>query len=310
MGESKISWALFNRWKWPLFHFSLSELEKNYRSALVLLGITAVMYAVVGIFYDVVSMKLMGKITAKPVQERILPAASFRKEPADYYAVIPQRNLFGSTDKIVTDKKQEAAQPEATPDLSLMIAVKGTIAGTGKDGFAVIEEKGTNKQLLYKVGSFVAGAKLIRISRSAVTFQIGDKEKILKMMETQEGPLLPPSPIQQPARSSARSEPMIINRNDVSASLRDIGTLMSQAQVRPYYTGGAPDGFMITNIRPGSLYEKIGLTEGDVIQGTDDRKLLTADDWTSLYNSMKSGSSLNLRIKRRGAEETLHYVFR
>jgi len=303
-----MSLELLNRFKLPVFNFSTSEVEKICRSALILFAITAVMYALVGIFYDVVNIKLMGKSIVKPAQERTMLAASFPKQPADYYALIPQRNLFGSTDKAAADKKPEAAKPAGTLDLSTLLVVKGTVAGTGKDGFAVIEEKAKNKQSLYKVGNVVAGAKLIKITRNAVTFQIDNKEKVLMMMETQVAPLLPPRPVQQTAPS--RSEPTVINRNDVDASLKDMGALMSQAQIRPYYTAGAPDGFMITNIRPGSLYEKVGLTEGDVIQGAGDRRLLTADDWTFLYNSMKAGSSLTLRIKRGGAEENLSYVFR
>ncbi|HLE17580.1 MAG TPA: type II secretion system protein N [Syntrophales bacterium] len=303
-----MSLELLNRFKLPVFNFSVSEVEKICRSALILFAITVVMYALVGIFYDVVSIKLMGKSFSKPAQERTMPAASFQKQPADSYAVIPQRNLFGSTDKAAADKKLEAARPEGTPDLSTLLVVKGTVAGTGKDGFAVIEEKAKNKQSLYKVGNVVAGAKLIKITRNAVTFQIDNKERVLMMMETQVAPLLPPRPVQQTAPS--RSEPTVINRNDVDASLKDMGALMSQAQIRPYYTAGAPDGFMITNIRPGSLYEKVGLTEGDIIQGAGDRRLLTTDDWTFLYNSMKTGASLTLRIKRGEAEENLSYVFR
>ena len=303
-----MSLELLNRFKLPVFNFSTSEVEKICRSALIPFAITAVMYALVGIFYDVVSIKLMGKSFAKPAQERTMPAASFQKQPADSYAVIPQRNLFGSTDKAAADKKPEAAKPAGTLDLSTLLVVKGTVAGTGKDGFAVIEEKAKNKQSLYKVGNVVAGAKLIKITRNAVTFQIDNKEKVLMMMETQVVPLLPPRPVQQTAPS--RSEPMVVNRNDVDASLKDMGAMMSQAQIRPYYTAGAPDGFMITNIRPGSFYEKVGLTEGDVIQGAGDRRLLTAEDWTFLYNSMKASSSLTLRIKRGGAEENLSYVFR
>jgi len=303
-----MSLELLNRFKLPVFNFSTSEVEKICRSALILFAITAVMYALVGIFYDVVNIKLMGKSIVKPAQERTMLAASFPKQPADYYALIPQRNLFGSTDKAAADKKPETAKPEGTLDISTLLVVKGTVAGTGKDGFAVIEEKAKNKQSLYKVGNVVAGAKLIKITRNAVTFQIDNKERVLMMMETQVAPLLPPRPVQQTAPS--RSEPTVINRNDVDASLKDMGALMSQAQIRPYYTAGAPDGFMITNIRPGSLYEKVGLTEGDVIQGAGDRRLLTADDWTFLYNSMKTGSSLTLKIKRGGAEENLNYVFR
>jgi len=67
---------------------------------------------------------------------------------------------------------------------------------------------------------------------------------------------------------------------------------------------------MVTNIKPGSIYEKMGLSEGDIIQGADDRRLITADDMMAFYNSIKSGSSFTLRIKRGGQQENLQYVFR
>ena len=134
----------------------------------------------------------------------------------------------------------------------------------------------------------------------------------LKIAQTNESPLLAPRPALPPAiaPSTARSGAVVISRDDVTASLRDMGTMLSQAQIRPYYSEGVPDGFMISGIKPGSIYEKVGLIEGDIVQGADDRRLTTADDLTALYNSMKSGSSLTLKIKRRGQQESLHFVFR
>jgi type II secretion system protein C len=194
------------------------------------------------------------------------------------------------------------------PDLATLLEVKGTVAGTGKDGFAVIEEKGKNKQLLYKVGNVVAGAKVVKITRNAVTFLAGDRERVLKMVNANQAPLLPPRPSGPPAVSPRGAGPMIVSRSEVDASLKDLGTMLSQAQLRPNYTDGVPDGFMITNIKPGSIYEKIGLTNGDIVQGTNDRPLVTADDMTALYNSMKAGTSLTLKIKRGSQQQNLQYV--
>jgi general secretion pathway protein C len=296
--------------KFPAYIFSSSEIEKRYRSFFILLAITAITYALVGIFYDIISIQILRIGSTRPVADIAVPIAVSTKQPADYYFVIPQRNLFGSTEKAVTEKKTDAATPSEGPDISLVLEVKGTMAGTGKDGFAIIEEKGKNKQTLYKVGSVVAGAKIINIARNAVTFLVSGKQRVLKMAETQEGRLLPPRPAAQPEGARSSSGPTTISRDEVSASLKDMGTMLSQAQLRPYYSEGAPDGFIITNIRPGSLYDKIGLTDGDIIQGADDRRLLTADDITALYNSLKAGSSFTLKIKRRGQQENLQYVFR
>ena len=307
---SKLPLELAARFGWPDFNFSPADLEKKYRHLLILVAITAITYGLVGLGYDVLSLTLVKTKKARPAVAEALPAGAYVKEPADVFAIVAQRNLFGSTDKAVATKTTEAAAPVAGPDLSTLLEIRGTIAGTGKDGFAVIEEKGTNKQVLYKVGSVVAGAKVTLITRNTVTFMIGNQEKVLKMAEAKTGPLLPARPAVPGPAVVPGGSPMVISRSEIEAQLRDMGTMLSQAQIRPYYSEGVPDGFIITNIRPGSIYEKIGLTEGDVVQAANDRKLATADDVTAFYNTMKAGSSLTLKIKRGGREQNLQYLFR
>lgn len=288
--------------------FSFAEFEKRYHHLFILPAITVIAYALVGLGYDGLSLMLLKGQTVRPAAEEAAPLSAFSKEPAEVYAVIPQRNLFGSTDKAASEKQTETAAPVEGPDIATVLAIRGIVAGTGKDGFVVIEEQGKNKQMLYKVGNVVAGARLIRIDRRAVTFLVGDRKQILKMAGASEDTLLTARPVLPPA-ATGRSGPMVVNRSEVDASLKDMGTLLSQAQIRPFYTDGAPDGFMIANIKPGSVYERLGLVNGDIIQAADNRKLITADDVTGLYNTMKSASSFTLSIKRGGQQQNLPYVF-
>ncbi len=88
-----------------------------------------------------------------------------------------------------------------------------------------------------------------------------------------------------------------------------MGSLLRQAQVRPYFNAGVPDGFLISNIRPGSLYQRMGIIDGDIIQEVNNRPIQTADDMMGLLNTLKSGSGMSLTIKRRGKQETLNYQF-
>ncbi len=88
-----------------------------------------------------------------------------------------------------------------------------------------------------------------------------------------------------------------------------MGTLLRQAQIRPYFEGGVPEGFIISNIRPGSLYQKLGAVDGDIIQEVNGRKIRTADDVMGLLNTIKAGTNMSMTIKRRGSQETLNYHF-
>ena len=86
--------------------------------------------------------------------------------------------------------------------------------------------------------------------------------------------------------------------------------MLRQAQVRPYFNAGVPDGFMVSNIQAGSLYQKMGIIDGDIVQGVNSRPIRTADDMMELFNAIKSSPGMALSIKRRGNPETLNYQFR
>jgi general secretion pathway protein C len=291
-------------------HVSLSDFRGIVsRRTVILVVMAVILYQATGIFYKVLTLQLVRMrpmpATAGTTQTAAIPV----REPADSYRIISERNLFGTTTKAVTEK-QTAAAP-AAPDVALLIDLKGTVAGGPKYGFAVIEEKATRKQRLVKAGDLVAGARVIRIKRNAIDLLANDQERTLKMVETKEGPIVPslPGVPAPPVPAVAPRGATVMNRSEVDAGLQDMGSLLRQAQVRPYFEGGVPDGFLISNIRPGSLYQKMGVVDGDIIQEVNDRKIRPADDVMGLLNTIKAGSSMSMTIKRRGSQETLNYVF-
>jgi general secretion pathway protein C len=290
------------------FHFSLSDLRGLVSRRTVILAVTAVfIYQAVGIFYKAVTLQLIRMRPASVAEVKTPAAAVALRESADAYRVIPERNLFRTTTVTVADK-QGGTVPQQ--DIELLFDIKGTVAGEGKFGFAIIEEKGTRKQRLVKTGDVVAGAKVIRIKRNAVDVLVEDRERTLKIVETKEAPFLPP---QQGGMASTGPPPppgsIVLNRSEIQEAMEDMGNMLSQAQIRPYFNAGVPDGFIVTSIRSGSLYQRMGIATGDIIQEVNNRKIQTADDVMGLLNTIKSGASLSLGIKRRGKSETMNYQF-
>jgi general secretion pathway protein C len=288
------------------FHFSLSDFRGLASRRTVILVLMAVfLYQGVGIFYKVLTLQIIRMKPALSAEVKAPAAAAAVREPADAYRVIPERNLFGTTTKTIADKQAGPVQQ----DIALLIDLKGTVAGEMKYGFAIIEERGTRNQRLVKTGDVIAGAKVVRIRRNAVDLLVEDQERTLKMAETNEAPILPP-PAARAAALPVPAGSLVLNRSEVGAKLQDMGSMLRQAQVRPYFNAGVPDGFMVSSIQAGSLYQKMGIIDGDIIQGVNNRKIQTADDMMELYNVIKSGSGMALSIKRRGSQETLNYQFR
>lgn len=289
------------------FHFSLSDFRGLVSRRTVILVLMAVfLYQGVGIFYKVLMIQLI-RMKPVPVAEVKAPAAAVAiRDPLDAYRVIPERNLFGTTTKTVADKTAVPVQQ----DIALLIDLKGTVAGETIYGFAIIEEKGTRRQLLLKVGEVVAGAKVIRIKRNSVDLLVEDKERTLTIAETKEAPILPPQAQAAVVAAPVTGGAVVLNRSEIMAGLQDMGAMIRQAQVRPYFNAGVPDGFLISNIQAGSLYQKMGIVDGDIIQGVNNRPIRTADDMVDLYKVLTSSSGVALGIKRRGKPEVMNYQFR
>jgi len=293
-----MDWARF-------FHWSLSDFRGLVSRRTVILTLMAViLYQVTGIFYKALTLQLIRMRPPPAATEKAQTVAAPIREPADAYRIIPERNLFGTTTKAVAEK-QVAAVPQQ--DIALLIDLKGTVAGGAKYGFAIIEEKRTRKQRLVKVGDVVTGAKVVRIRRNAIDLLVNDQESTLEMLEMKKEPI--PAPSKAAAAPAVSSGTTVVSRSVMQEAMADMGSLLSQAQIRPYFNAGVPDGFIVSSVRPGSFYQKMGIANGDIIQEVNNRKIRTIDDVMGLLNTIKSGSSLSLGIKRREKSEMLNYQF-
>jgi general secretion pathway protein C len=294
------------------FRFSLSDFQGFFSRRTIILTLMAVLlYQTSGVFYQALTLQLL-RMTPPPALEIRAPAtAAALREPLDAYNAIPERNIFGTTAETIEEKqaKNKPAQPQQ--DIALLFDLRGTVAGDAKHGFAVIEEKSAHKQRLVKIGDVISGARVIRIKRNALDVLVNDQERTLKMADKTEAPVLPGAEAKAlPALPVAPGGGTVINRSEISAALADMGSLLRQAQVRPYFKGGVADGFMITNIQPGSMYQRMGIVNGDILQGIDGNRIQTADDMISFLNTLKGASGAVLSLQRGGKPQTLNYQFR
>ncbi len=66
---------------------------------------------------------------------------------------------------------------------------------------------------------------------------------------------------------------------------------------------------MVTGIQPGSLYQRMGMADGDVIQGSTSGTSGPPRTWSALQR-LRNAATMSLTIRRSGGQETLNYLFR
>jgi len=277
------------------------------RPLLILLAITILSYETIDLFYKIISFPLT-KQTAASKTNISLPVIkdNFPPDQLQNYEIITGRNLFFSTLKAVSDKQSEGGLLNSDQKIT-DFDLKGTVACNSSFGFIFIEERDTHKQKLYRLGDNIGSAKLIKITRNTATLRSGGRETTLKIKATIEGSLLPNSPDAGMNRATPRS--MTLSKKTVNENLTDLKSIMSQAVVRPYLNKGVQEGLIVSNIVPNSLYEKMGLQNGDIIVDVNDKPIQRADNLLQTVNLMQSGGSITVNVKRNGKIETINYSF-
>jgi general secretion pathway protein C len=89
--------------------------------------------------------------------------------------------------------------------------------------------------------------------------------------------------------------------------MSDLNALMTQVRVRPYFRQGKPEGLIVSQIQPDSIFSKMGFMNGDIIASVNGKQMSTPEEAFQLYNSLQSGAAVSIEITRRGQKKMLTY---
>lgn len=294
---------------------NLFRMPKQYQIVFNLLVLTTAIYLGVDIFYRVVRLQLWKIDTREITLPHDNEARQEESKSSNTYQAIIDRNIFASKEQ--PDQEVSADQIKNLEPTSLKIRLLGTIAGDQQSARAIIEEPKQKTQNLYKTGDSIEGAVIKKILRGKVVLRVDGQDKILSMEEAtasskqETRPTIKASPGGRRLGNTATAQSTLtLNRRDIQETLANINDILSQVQVRPYMDSGDSEGLIISNISPGSLIEKMGLTDGDIVQAVNNKQIKSPDDVIALYQSLKFGTRINLQVLRDGQQKVLNYNIR
>ena len=95
---------------------------------------------------------------------------------------------------------------------------------------------------------------------------------------------------------------------EVEKAFENFTGVVNQARVVPYMVDGEPQGFQIRKIVPGSIYQRLGLRNSDIIKSVNGQSLTTADQALRLFAVFKNEQEITLEIQRGSKPFTLNYI--
>ena len=227
-----------------------------------------------------------------------------RRELSDYSTIL-ERGLFG-------EGKGPSSSPGSPAVESSTYRLIGTIEGASFAG-AVLED--ASGQAFYRMNEKLPdGSQIVKVQRDRIVLrradgntteiQIVDDTKIVNVSR-------PVVPVVSGGGVRKLSEgKWMVDQREVTASTENVNQLLTQARALPYVEQGKTIGFRISEIMPGSLYEKIGLQNGDVIQKINSQDVDDPAKFFQMYQSLKEERNISIDLMRGGQRQTLNYEIR
>ncbi len=299
-------------------------MPKQIHILLNLLALFVITYIVVDTFYRVIGIELHQMGGPKVVALKEVEMRGKKSLAVPVYTKIVERNIFGATEKVEAVPVEEVGPIETLEETSLQLSLQGTIAGDSASARAIILDQRKRSQDIYRVGDSVQEAQIRQILRGKVILRHGDKDEILIMVEGKDKPQpaakvnsrrRPGRQTRRPAQTAPLAESsgeieevtIPIAKDVLQNSMNDLNDLMTQVRVRPYFRRGKPEGLIVSQIKSGSVFAKLGLMNGDIIASVNGKQMSSPEEAFQFYNSLKSGKAVSIEITRRGKKKMFTY---
>jgi len=245
-------------------------------------------------------------------------------KPATHYALIHQRDIFNSAKPAA---EVSEAEPEPVKITDLRLKLWGVALRGGDNSYCIIEEEKLRQQGVYKVGAEVPGGAVVKsVEWDQVILTVGGNDEILKLEDGMTGgPRMAPAAFNPAVGLGAGSAPpsapvqgvevisdteYVVDRKEVDNALENMSQLFTQIRAVPHFEGGEATGFRLFAIRRGSLFDKIGLKNGDIIRNINGQAMNDPTRALALLEQLREAQDLTVAVTRNRKDQTINYTVR
>jgi general secretion pathway protein C len=240
-------------------------------------------------------------------------AATRVERPANQAAAAPatilDRNLFGAQ---LAGEAQAIATDEPVAATKLPLKLLGTAAANDeRRSRAAIQDEKSQKHLVVKVGDPIEGHARVSVRAIERTRVILDNAGRPEELLLREGEILPVRPAM--ARRGARRTAAAPGPDALNQRLQTlngpggqgISQILSSARIVPQYADGQMKGMRVESIKPDSVFQKVGLQDGDVITEVNGIVIDRVEATSKIFDEFATAETIDIAALRGGASVKL-----
>ena len=217
------------------------------------------------------------------------------------YDVISERDLLKVSRRSPSSQQEQPDRDIVRPIAEMGISLRGTIAGPKEIARAIIEDG--KEQKSYRIGDEIKGAILRAIHRNKVIMDVGGQEQMLIIEDVEAKPAASQKASQ--AARPPRGVPSPSADSGLTNVMKNLDEYIGKARVVPYFKGGEPYGFRVSNLNNDAMIYELGVRSGDVIRSVNGIPIRTPEDAFSAYQQFQNESSVQVELERNGESTTV-----
>lgn len=230
-------------------------------------------------------------------QEASAPVPGAKKTDV---SVIAAKSIFGP---VGAATPVAAAQATAKPVTNLPMTLIGTFLTDGQAPYAIIEEQKKKTQDVFNIGDMVFGeAKLVAVFEDRVEIERNSKIEVLALDNAPDR-----GPEMKGGVGVLGDSEFIVEEGELDKALENLPLLLTQARAVPFFKEGRAVGLRLFAIKNGSLFERIGLQNGDVLKAINGSSLADLSQAMQLFQKLKDERTITVVMERNLVEKELKY---
>ena len=258
------------------------------------------------------SVALFVKLLWVAIETFFLPVHGVNRLPKERMAPLPRTYHLASNEALPQPvKKRQTLVKSTLRDLTLQATYRD-----GRRSLAVIR-KGA-KTLVAGEGEMLFGYRLERILDRAVVLDSANRKYQLEI-EKAEPPhesfsRVKSSPgkessneLSAPAAIRKEGESTLVPRGLINQYTKNIDRIWKEISITPEKSGGGLIGFRVRKVKRYSVFEKLGLRQGDIITAINGYKIRDYGMVMEIFQSADTLDALTLKVKRGKRELELNY---
>jgi general secretion pathway protein C len=280
--------------------------KKNIFYLNIVIGILLIM-SVLMLIRDSISISVekrkMQKETMRTTADASQPE---RTSQLMEFAPILKNNPFGFPAGEIKPLTVAANQGNQAANVTLI----GTVTGIRDLSYGVFRDN-AGVQEIFRIGESVFGVGTLHavekdkavIKRDTRAIDIPLEDVRVKEIHKQALGTTSPAVFAQKIGKGA----YVVDQRKLQQAIGNPAQMMTDARLRPNNVSGRDEGFLLSEVKPGGIYQSLGLQDGDVLLRINDYDISNPERALQAFTALRGLDRVQIDLIRSGARMTMTY---